>query len=612
VTHLRQRDDWVRVSGRVRVVAAGTMPGLHAGDEVEVVGRLAAVPGPGNPGEFDYADHLRDQGVRALVVVRRAPDGVTRLARGWTTSFGGWVAVVRGWGQRAIADAVPPETAGVAIALLLGEGSPMTADDWDKYVRTGVIHVLAISGQHLVVLAAMLWWGLRLLGVRQRHGAWAVALVLLGYALLTGGRPPALRSAVAVCAAGGGLVLRRRTLAANGFALAWLTVGLLNPADLFGIGCLLSFLSVAVLYWGTRWLAAPELDPLQELAQQARPAWLRGLRALARAVGTTYAVTALIWLAITPLAASRYHLVSPIGLILGPPLTLLSFVALAAGFALLLAAGCCPPLVPLPAAVVHWSLGLCERLVDWGDGLPGGHVYIPDVPEWWLWLFYGALLAFLTQEPLRRRWRWGLAGGLGWLCVGLVGGAARLPDDELRCTFLAVGHGGCTVLETPDGRTLLYDAGALGGPEVTRRQIAPFLWSRGIRRVDEVFLSHADLDHFNGLPALLERFAVGQVTCTPTFADKTTPGVAHTLQALERRGIPVRVVKAGDRLTAGPAVLEVLHPPAEGPPGNENARSLVLAVRHAGHTLLLTGDLEGPGLERVLALPPVRCEVLMS
>jgi competence protein ComEC len=61
----------------------------------------------------------------------------------------------------------------------------------------------------------------------------------------------------------------------------------------------------------------------------------------------------------------------------------------------------------------------------------------------------------------------------------------------MRCTFLAVGHGGCTVIETPDGRTLLYDAGAITGPDVTRRIIAPYLWSRGIRRIDEVFLSQS-------------------------------------------------------------------------------------------------------------------------
>jgi competence protein ComEC len=218
----------------------------------------------------------------------------------------------------------------------------------------------------------------------------------------------------------------------------------------------------------------------------------------------------------------------------------------------------------------------------------------------------------LLLEPLRQRWRWVVLAGVGWVCVGLVSGAGRLPSDELRCTFLAVGHGGCTVLEMPDGRVLLYDAGAIAGPDVTRRQIAPFLWSRGIRRIDEVFLSHADLDHFNGLPALLERFAVGQVTCTPTFADKQIEGVRYVLEALREHGVPVRIVHAGDRLTAGTVELEVLHPPPKGPEGNENARSLVLLVRHERHAMLLTGDLEGPGLERVLALPSTPVEVLMA
>src|SRR5213595_3666592 len=120
-------------------------------------------------------------------------------------------------------------------------------------------------------------------------------------------------------------------------------------------------------------------------------------------------------------------------------------------------------------------------------------------------------------------------GGVVWLMLGLVVVLWRPAPDGLRVTFLAVGHGGCTVLELPDGRTLLYDAGALAGPDVTRRQIAPFLWHQGIRRIDEVFLSHADLDHFNGLPSLLERFPVARVTLTPSFADKPIAGVGATL-----------------------------------------------------------------------------------
>jgi competence protein ComEC len=237
---------------------------------------------------------------------------------------------------------------------------------------------------------------------------------------------------------------------------------------------------------------------------------------------------------------------------------------------------------------------------------------VGDIADWWLAVFYLGLLAVLTQPPLRRAWRWVATAGLGWLCVGLLGAAARLPADELRVTFLAVGHGGCTVIEAPDGRTLLYDAGAIAGPEVTQRQIAPFLWHRGIRRLDEVFLSHADLDHFNGIPDLLRRFSVGRITLTPTFADKASPAVMHTLEKIGSYGVLTRTVYAGQRLAAGPVLMEVLHPPPEGPAGNENARSLVLRIVYGRHSLLLTGDLEGPGLSRVLQLSRQPVDVLMA
>jgi competence protein ComEC len=612
-TELRQDNGWLPVSGRAELVIAGNPEDLQVGDEIELVGRLVAPQPAANPGELDHAAQLRDRRIRARVLVQKTTDAVTRLDRGWPLSPGGWLAVIHGAGQRTIQQALPPDTAGVAGALLLGEGSTMTHADWEKYKRTGVIHALAISGLHLAVLGGCLWVVLRVLGVRRRVGAAFVALLLFGYALVTGFEAPIVRSVVTVAVVCGGLILRRPALLPNALALAWLTVAALNPTDVSGTGCQLTFLSVVVIYWGgARSWFQPPTDPLQQLLEEERPWWLRWLIARFRYIAGIYAFTAMIWLTITPLVAARYHLVAPIALLIGPPVTLLASIALVCGFLVLVASLVCWPLVPLFAYPTHWSLAACEWIVNTADGLPGTHFYVPDVPDWWLWIFYVGLLSVLLLEPLRRRWRWAALAGLGWVCVGLVSVCARLPSDELRCTFLAVGHGGCTVLETPDGRVLLYDAGAISGPDVTRRQIAPYLWSRGIRRIDEVFLSHADLDHFNGLPALLERFAVGQVTCTPTFADKQMEGVRFTLDALEEYGVPVRIVHAGDRLTAGAVEMEVLHPPEKGPEGNENARSMVLLIRHERHAILLTGDLEGPGLAQVLAMPSIPVEVLMA
>jgi competence protein ComEC len=611
VSELHNRHDWQPVTGRVRLVVAGHLTSLHVGDEVEVTGRLRAPQGPANPGEADHEAQLRDQRIRAVLVVQKTTDGVIRLVEGWRGSFTGWLVVLRAWGQERLQDSLPADTSAVATALLLGEGSTMTNADWDKYKRTGVIHVLAIAGLHLVVLAWFFWLVLRVLGVPRRRGALFVALFLLGYALLTGGRPPALRAAVIVCAATGGLLLRRPVIAANSLALAWIVVAALNPTDVFTAGCQLSFLAVVVLYWwGDVW--RHPVDPLQRLIDESRPGWERSLRGLGRAIGHTYLMTLTVWLVAAPLVACRYHVISPVGLLLGPPAMVLGSLALISGFLLLLFSAIFWPLVPLCAFVTTTCLRGCEWLVDRGDALPGGHWYVGDVPEWWLWIFYGVVLGMMVAAPLRRQWRWGLAAVLGWLCVGLLSGARGPAANELRVTFLAVGHGGCTVIEPPDGRVLLYDAGTMGGPELTGRQIAPYLWSRGVNRIDEVFLSHADLDHFNGLVALLDRFAVGQVTCTPTFADKKTAGVRLTLDTLRQRGVPVRIVSAGDRLSAGDVDLEVLNPPAEGPEGNENARSMVLAVRHAGHVILLTGDLEGSGLQRVLNMPPRRPDVLMA
>src|SRR5262249_31477319 len=154
--------------------------------------------------------------------------------------------------------------------------------------------------------------------------------------------------------------------------------------------------------------------PLSQLVEVARPLWQRWLRGIGRRVAESYAVTLAIWLAIAPLAVSRYHLISPIGLLLGPPLTLLTSVALLFGFLMLAASIVYEPLAALFAPIVHGSLAACEWLVDRTDAWPGSHFYVGDVPEWWLWVFYLALFGILTQAPLRRRWRWGLAGAAGW------------------------------------------------------------------------------------------------------------------------------------------------------------------------------------------------------
>src|SRR5262249_18082710 len=239
------------------------LPSVHVGDEVEVTGWLSRPTGPMNPGEWNYASRLLDDRIRTEIRVPHSADAVVRLEPGsWSVSRS--LVTVRGWGQRGIDERLGGGQGNVAGALLLGDNAAMSAREWERYVRTGVIHVLAISGQHLVVLGAFLWVVLRLLGVRRRSAAVIVAAVLPACALMTGGRPSAMRSAVMACAACGAVLLRTRALPANTFALSWLVVLVLNPTDLFTAGFQLSFLCVAVLIWGIPvWFPRREPTPLE-------------------------------------------------------------------------------------------------------------------------------------------------------------------------------------------------------------------------------------------------------------------------------------------------------------------------------------------------------------
>jgi competence protein ComEC len=415
-----------------------------------------------------------------------------------------------------------------------------------------------------------------------------------------------MRAAWVVAVYCGGILLQRPVAHANAFALGWIGVALTNPTDVFNAGCQLSFLAVAVLIWGVgRWSEAPA-DPVQRVIDESRP-WASFVAIwLLRWTLGIYALNAVVWLAVAPLVAAHFHAVSPVALLIGPPVTVLTSIALVTGFVFLLFSWFAP-LAWVFGFATQASLFGCDALVSLGQKLPGAYFYVADVPAWWLWIFYVPMLVGLTMPFVWRHGRWALLAGAAWLALGLALQFLPHRPGELRCTFVAVGHGGCTVIETPSGRVLVYDAGATTGPDVTRRHIAPFLWSRGIRRIDDLILSHADLDHFNGVPQLAERFAIGRVLSTPTFSQRELAGMQKTLSALEGRGLAVEIAHKGKQWQEGDVLFEVLHPPAVGPPGKENARSLVLLVKQGDWSMLLTGDLEDEGLTQVLAqiAPPI-------
>src|SRR6185503_20266649 len=141
---------------------------------------------------------------------------------------------------------------------------------------------------------------------------------------------------------------------------------------------------------------------------------------------------------------------------------------------------------------------------------------------------------------------------------------------------------------------------------------SPTLWDLGINRIDALFISHADVDHYNGLPQLSERFPIGAVYVPPHFAQLDQEPVRLVAECLRRWHVPIRVCFAGDQFDLGGGVTaSVLHPPAEFG-GSDNEQSLVLLVEYRGQRILFPGDLEGAGLSRLLNSDRTTVDVLVS
>ncbi|MBI2158263.1 MAG: DNA internalization-related competence protein ComEC/Rec2, partial [Candidatus Rokubacteria bacterium] len=440
--------------------------------------------------------------------------------------------------------------------LLLGDRTGLPRDLDDGFRRAGVYHVLAVSGFNVALIAAAVWTLASLARAGRRTAAVTAIAVVIGFALVVGPEPSVLRAVVMAVLVLAALLLEREAAVVNSLALAALAILAARPGDLLDPGFQLSFAATAGIV----------LAPLP-----------RGFLPAALAVSVA------AQLAVLPIALAHFNQLSTIGVLanlgvvpLAGAATVLGLAAVALGWASEAAAA-----VAFDAA---WPVLLGLRgLVALAARVPGAVVHLP-APPWAASAAYAAALGLaLAWHHLRgAKPRGARAAGAGALALLLaaLGAAAwplvRPPDGVLRVTVLDVGQGDAVVVETPDGRTLLIDAGS-GGPgrlDAGERVVAPFLWNRGILQLAATAVTHLDADHAGGMPAV------------------------HRLLGVPRRLTAESL--APEPYTAGGAVLSLVRPRA-GPQAGRNDESLVLRLEYGLASFLLASDVEAAREAELLA-----------
>lgn len=659
----------VPISGGVRatlIADGGKMPSLACGEMIEAPVRLRPPQRFRDPGVFQYADYLLTEDATGIAATTSIPAAKLRVIAASSGTATGYlrcrVYAAQSWAsarllgyQSSRANRMLPralrlsvQDAATLTAMLFGDRSRLTRRLRLGFERTGSFHLFVVSGLHLGVLAAGLFWIARRLRLAPWLATFATIALTSAYALLTGFGVPVERALLMSSLFLVARLLFRERVALNALGAAALVILVWSPRALFETSFQMTFLALAAIVGVAVPLTERRLVPWSYAARGLRAQWkdasvpprLAQLRVMLRlwggALGEVFGaraaavpcavVRAMVWaaeLAVVGIVAEAV-MVLPMALyfhratVFALPANMVSVPLIALLAPLALGMFCCalisPWLAVLPGACVAAVLHAVQGMIQLLARSHGADLRVPG-PVLWRAMLALVCVGLCWGAARRARHSAMATGALLAAAVFCVVWPAtpQVHRGELELTAIDVGQGDSLLLVGPGGHTMLIDAGGPTGAaaraenasgatgfDTGEQVVSPYLWSRQMRRLDVAVLSHAHSDHMGGMPAVLANFHPRElwVAVNPNSA-----AYRDLLREAAGLGVTVRHLRAADTVAWDGTTITVLAPARTyanaGPPGNND--SLVLRVQYGRGSVLLEGDAEAPSEHAMVA-----------
>jgi competence protein ComEC len=657
----------IRLTVRWPAVEPGALPSavpqpIRCGEQLRTLVRLRQPETYHDPGVWNREEYLVGQGITSTATVdvaRVEPVGraspvplACRLSALQQASTMRILALPAAMQRFPSPLRLTQEDAVMLAAMLAGDRTYLTRSMRAGFERTGSFHMLVVSGLHLAIVAGFISWITRRLYIPPVYATLLTLAASCVYALFTGFATPVQRSLWMVTLYLLARLVYRQRSPLNTIGFASLCLLAASPRSLFESSLQMTLLAVVAIagiaspllentirpyLTAARDLAInaidPRLDPRHAQFKESLRLFaesfdhtrykrlVRGLvpgavRMILRAV-ELLVIACIVELAMTLPMALYFHRITilalPVNLFILPLLVLL----MPAGLVTLLAALVWPPAAAFPAALLDLPLHFGSWLVHRFGSIHAGDFRVPAPPlgqslGFCVLLAAAMLLARGSRWPRRAAWVVVVLAAL----LSVYPPAVQHPHGALLFEALDVGQGDSLLLITPDGMALLVDGGGLGGPlgahtafDIGEEVVSEALWSRGIRKLDAVALTHAHSDHMGGLPAVLRNFRPAEL-----WIGNNPHGEAYDalLAQASDQAMRIRPLRAGDRLPFGSAQISVLAPMPGYTPGPQptNNDSLVMRASLGATSVLLEGDAEAPLEDAMLAEPGLASSLL--
>jgi competence protein ComEC len=618
---LQAAQGWRPVEALVRVRIAEPVHDLKPGNRIEIYGWLDRFGPPSNPGQFDIAAYLARQNIHLWVSIK-SQLGIVMLHPAEGRWFCRLQYALRQRASRALISDLPTdsESRGLLQALILGYRRDISSDVYMAFKKTGLLHFISLSGMHMGILAALVWWICRLAGLLKRGRAAVCALIVMLFMLVVPPRAPTMRAAIICWIFCLSFFFQRRPNSFNTLCLAALVLLLHRPTQVFDAGWQLSFASVLGILILSGPLYEHAVSGLADIAPPRPLAWLLHpvIVHLGRSALSLLCVGLGAWLGGVGILLYHFYRITPLACVWTVVIFPLVAFVLVLGFIKILLFFCLPWMANGIGAVLSLGVKWLVMMVQGIDSLDCTSILVGHTWMGWVLFYYVSFFTIRFVPIQRARRRWILRLGLVVILLAGIGGQrhANQYRDDLLLTCLDVGHGQAVVLQLPGKQNMLFDTGSLYRRDIGRRVVIPFLDYQGINRLDQVMLSHNDTDHINGIPEVVAYCPTDQL-CAPIAFDQEDRGGAPPnalKQWLQERKLTLDTL-APTVQSAGDVQIQILWPTdvTETTSLSDNDRSLVTLIQFAGKVILICSDIEQLAQQKLLALyPELAVDVLIA